>query len=92
MLKLWSIVQNWRCTHVLPHRILVLIIEFHNKDRHGVATDTANKSRVVSGFMTVPYHNKGIEMLNLPRILNSRYIRMPRFEQPMVFWNKCKKQ
>ena len=74
MLKLWSFVQNWRCTHVVPHHILKDILEFRNKDRHGVATDTANKSRVVSGFMTVHYHNKGIEMLNLPRILNSRYV------------------
>ena len=54
--------QNWRCTHVVPDRILYLIKdEFRNKDWRGVASDTANKSRVVSGFMTVHCHNKGIE-------------------------------
>jgi hypothetical protein len=33
------------------------------------------ESRVVSGYMKVYYHNKGIEMINLPKILNSKMVR-----------------
>ena len=31
-------------------------------------------SKTVGGFMTVRYHNKGIEMLQLPKILRSKSI------------------
>ena len=32
-------------------------------------------SRNASGYMSVLYHNKGIDMVNLPTILNSKYVR-----------------
>ena len=40
-----------------------------------VNNDAANEESKVSGFMKVHYHNKGIEMLNLPRILHSKTVR-----------------
>ena len=32
-------------------------------------------SRDTSGYMSIFYHNKGIDMVNLPRILNSKFVR-----------------
>ena len=32
-------------------------------------------SRDTSGYMSILYHNKGIDMVNLPRILNSKFVR-----------------
>ena len=29
--------------------------------------------RETSGYMTILYHNKGIDMVNIPRVLNSKY-------------------
>ena len=61
-----------------------------------VNDDTAKKeSKVVSGFMKVHYHNKGIEMLNLPKILHSKAVRdaVPPFlnkEPPMVSYTYTK--
>ena len=59
--------------------------------------DTAKReSKVVSGFMKVYYHNKGIEMLNLPRILHSKTVRdaVPPFlsnkKPPMVSYTYTK--
>ena len=34
--------------------------------------DVVNKS---GAFMTVRYHNKGVEMINLPKILNLKQVR-----------------
>ena len=54
------------------------------------------ESRVVSGFMKVRYHNKGIEMLNLPRILHSKTVKnaVPLFlsnkKLPMVSYTYTK--
>ena len=52
--------------------------------------DMNKKSEAASGFMKVYYHNKGIEMLHLPRILNSKIVKdtVPMFlnnrKPPMV--------
>ena len=58
----------------MPDRIVILIkdlIAFKNKTSHMVISSAAKESRVESSFMMVHYHNKGIDMLNLPKILNS---------------------
>ena len=62
-----------------------------------VNNDPANKEfKVVTGFMKVHYHNKGIGMLNLPRILHSKTVRdaLPPFlsnkKPPMVSYTYTK--
>ena len=43
--------------------------------------DVDKPSKGASGFMNICYNNKGIEMVNLPKILNGRYVRdaVPQF-------------
>ena len=43
--------------------------------------DVDKPSKKASGFLNICYHNNGIEMINFPRILNSRYVRdaVPQF-------------
>ena len=43
--------------------------------------DVVKGSKTVGSFMTVRYHNKGIEMLQLPKILHSESVMntMPQF-------------
>ena len=36
--------------------------------------DVVKGSKTVGSFMTVRYHNKGIEMLELPKILHSKSV------------------
>ena len=40
-----------------------------------IASNAAKDSKVAGGFMTVHYHNKGIEIIQLPRILHNKSIR-----------------
>ena len=44
-------------------------------------SDVVKDSKIVGGAMTVRYHNKGIEMLQLPKILHSKSVRdtIPQF-------------
>ena len=46
-------------------------------------TNGNNEPRKVSGDMNILYHNKGTDIVNLRRILNSRYVRdaVPGFVQ-----------
>ena len=43
--------------------------------------DVDKPSKKASGFLNICYHNKDIEMINVPRILNIRYVRdaVPQF-------------
>ena len=64
----------------VPSRIRVLfkdLIAFRKKASGGMMfdADVDRKSKEHSGFMKVHYHNKGIEMIGLPQILNSKYVR-----------------
>ena len=75
MVALWNIFQCW---HEIPDRIVVLIkdmIAFKKRASRIQTSDVDIPSKSASGFMSICYHNKGIEMINLPRILNSRYVR-----------------
>ena len=98
MYMVWNIFQNWVATHEVPTRIRVLfrdLIAFRKNASHGIALDVgvSRKGREHSGFLKVHYHNKGIEMIGLPQILNSRYVRsaIPPFlnnkEPPMVSYS-----
>ena len=61
--------------HDVPDRIVVLVkdlIAFSKKASHMIASTAVKDSKVAGGFMTVHYHNRGIEMIQLPRILHSK--------------------
>ena len=60
-------------------------------------TDEVDKKRKqVHGVMVVHFHNKDIEMVDLPKILNSRYVRdaIPSFlsesDPPMISYSYTK--
>ena len=71
MVALWNIFQCW---HEIPDRIVVLIKDMIAFKKRASRIQTSDVD-IASGFMSICYHNKGIEMINLPRILNSRYVR-----------------
>ena len=84
MITLWSIVNNWVTTHDVPDRIVVLVkylIAFRKRASHMITSDVVKDSKIVGGLMTVRYYNKGIEMLQLPKILHSKSVRdtVPQF-------------
>ena len=98
MCMVWTIFQNWVTAHEMPTRIHVFfrdLIAFRRKASHGIALDVGvnKKDRERSGFLKVHYHNKGIEMIGLPQILNSRCVKdaVPQFlrdrEPPMVSYS-----
>ena len=85
MVAVWNIFEVW-CSehevwsseHEVPDRVVVLIKDMiaFKKRALAIETDDVDKpSKHASGFLNIYYHNKGIEMVNLPRILNSRYVR-----------------
>ena len=43
------------------------LIAFRKKASCIVSSDVTKKSEAASGFMKVHYHNKGIELLHLPK-------------------------
>ena len=53
--------------------IYVDLIAFR-KRTSPMVTDVVKGSKKVGSFMTVGYHNKGIEMLELPKILHSKSV------------------
>ena len=76
----WNIFQNWVTNHEIPSRIGVLfsdLIAFRKDALYGFASDVvvSRKSKECSGFLKIHHHNKGIEMIVLPQILNSRCVR-----------------
>lgn len=92
---MWNVLKNWVATHELPTRICVLfrdLIAFRKNASCGIALDVgvSRQCREHSGYLRVHYHNNGIEMIGLPQILSSRYVKsaIPQFlsdrEPPMV--------
>ena len=69
MVALWNIFQCWTSGHEIPDQDMIAF----KKRTSRIDVDIPSKS--ASGFMSICYHYKGIEMINLPRILNSRYVR-----------------
>ena len=84
MVAIWTIFDAWSSEHEVPDRIVVLIKDIiaFKKRASPIETNNVDKpSKNTSGFLNICYHNKGIEMVNIPRILNSRYVRdaVPQF-------------
>ncbi len=81
MQALWNIVNRWITVHDLPHRIVVLVkdlIAFKKGTSHMALNDAYSRGRYSkkdSRYMIVQYHNKGMEMIQLPKILNSKCVR-----------------
>ena len=78
MLAVWNVVQNWLSLHNTPDRTVILLkdlIAFRKKASCIVSSAVTKRSEAASGFMKVYYHNKGIEMLHLPKILNSKIVK-----------------
>ena len=76
---LWNVFQCWKQTHDIPDCVSVLFTDLIAlKKKSSVFVENKNNnsvSRNASGYMSVLYHNKGIDMVNLPRILNNKYVR-----------------
>ena len=86
MSLVWSIFEYWREDNEVPDHVAVLLrdlITFRKRNVPISDTNGNNEPRKVSGYINILYHNKGIDMVNLPRILNSRYVRdiVPGFVQ-----------
>ena len=86
MCMVWDIFQNWVASHEVPTRIKVFfrdLIAFRKNALHGTSidADVTKKGKECSGFIKVQYRNKGIEMIGLPQILRSRYVKsaVPQF-------------
>ena len=81
---IWTFFEACFSEHEVPARVVVLIkdmIAFKKGALHIKTNDVDKLSKKASGFLNICYHNKGIEMINVPRILNSRYVRdaVPQF-------------
>ena len=101
MCMVWNVLDNW-VGHTLPSRVRVLLKDLitfrEDKALGGVSFGSHGREKCKSGrgFMKIVYDNKGIEMINLPRVLSSRYVRnaIPQFlknkEPPMVSYSYTK--
>ena len=72
---LWNIFECWRQEHEVPDRISVLLkdlIAFKRRVVHINVYNVNKETRKASGYMSILYHNKGIDMVNLSRILNTK--------------------
>ena len=87
--------HNWLTLNVVPERIAVLtkdLIAYKKRSPRTESTciEVGRGSTNSSSFMTVRYHNKEIEMINLPTLLHSKTVRdtVPHFldnrKPPMV--------
>ena len=95
MIALSNTIHNWLTLNVVPERIAVLtkdLIAYKKRSLRIESTciDVGRGSTNSSSFRTVCYHNKGIEMINLPALLHSKTVRdtVPHFldnrKPPMV--------
>ena len=99
LLMLLNILENWLASHDIPARIPLMVKDMiaYRKRAPNRPTDEVDKKRKqVHGVMVVHFHNKGIEMVDLPKILNSRYVRdaIPSFlsesDPPMISYSYTK--
>ena len=84
MVAIWTFFEACFSEHEVPARVVVLIKDMiaFKKGALPIETNDVDKlSKKASGFLNICYHNKGIEIINVPRILNSRYVRdaVPQF-------------
>ena len=76
---LWSNSECWRQRNEVPDRMAVLLkdlIAFRKRVSHISECNSNKETCKASGYMNLLYHNKGIDMVNLPRILNSNMLGM----------------
>ena len=63
--------------HNIPTRILLFVKDIMAyRSRDGEIPKVDNKEREYLCYINVLFYNKGMDMLNLPRILNSRKVMM----------------
>ena len=72
---LWNVFQCLRQTHDVPDRIAVLLKDLIAFRRRALHIGECNVDKTSRGYISVLYHNKAIDMVNLPTILNSKYVR-----------------
>ena len=98
MIALSNMIDNWLTGNDVPDRIAVLTRDLMAYKKRSPRMETAcinvrTDSNNSNGFMTVCYHNKGID---LPRLLNSKTVKdaVPHFlsncEPPMVSYAHTK--
>ena len=73
-----QLVQNITLQQNLPSRVLVLAKDLaaYRNTVHclKLQDDSAKKDKLKRGFMNVLFHNKGLDIINLPTLLNSRVV------------------
>ena len=77
-MALSTMIDNWVALNDVPSRVKVLakdLIAYKRRTLRMETNDVIKDSKSSRGYMKVCYHNKGIEMLDLPRILNSKIVR-----------------
>ena len=78
MMALTTIIDNWIATRDVPARVSVLakdLIAYKIRAPRMDTNDVIKSNNKSGAFMTVNYHNKGVEMTNLPKILNLKEVR-----------------
>ena len=97
MIALSNIIDNWLTGNVVPDHIAVLtrdLMAYKKRSPHmkTACINVGRDSNNSNGFMTVCYHNKGIEMIDLPRLLNSKTVKdaVPHFREPPMLYGMPK--
>ena len=65
---LLMIIDNWVASHDVPECVVILardIVAYTSRSPRVVVSNVNGNSKSSSGFLTVCYHNKGIEMIDL---------------------------
>ena len=73
-----NIFECWKQKHEVPDRISVLLkdlIAFKRRIVHMNYCNVNKETRKALGYTSILYHNKGIDMVNLPKILNTKCVR-----------------
>ena len=73
-----QLVENIILQQNLPSRVLVLAKDLAAYTNRvycmKLQDDSTKKDKIKRGFMNVLFHNKGLDMINLPKILNSTVV------------------
>ena len=76
LLQVLKKVEEWQMEGQIPRCVLLLLandlVSYRKKAYGPMVNDTYDKSILPTNYMKVFFHSKGIEMINLPRILHDR--------------------
>ena len=79
LITLLALTESWAASHDIPSRISLLVkdlIAFKIKSTGRVIDYTCGEEKKDNrGHMTVLFHNKGIEMIDLPKIVHYKSVR-----------------